>query len=125
MTRSFTFEDGDERVVNLSEDSEGHDHVRRPMMWTNIFKLHHILRSSWYFEQDFDVWWLSSSWGELCHDYLPNPEHTMLRAKLLSLEDKYGSLMSNRFPPQKDSLIDRQEKEEARAKVDLRNDFEA
>lgn len=53
---------------------------------------------------------VSESWRELCYDFPPNAEHTKLREKLLRLDDVHGHTMFTRFPPQKYSLLDNEEK---------------
>lgn len=56
-----------------------------------------------------DVPSITKTWKEVCHDYLPDPEHTKLRERLLLLEDIHGPAMRKRFRPQKRSKTAKEE----------------
>lgn len=42
-------------------------------------------------------------WKVLCHEHLPNPEHSKLRERLMHLEDVHGPAMRKHFPPKEGS----------------------
>lgn len=46
---------------------------------------------------DGDKPFVYKSWGKVCHESLPNLEHTKLRQSLLLMEDLHGSTLSKRF----------------------------
>ncbi|KLO10524.1 hypothetical protein SCHPADRAFT_516060 [Schizopora paradoxa] len=76
-------------------------------MWADIFKVHQFLRSSGPFGRTKSEYPLvCTSWGELCHESLPKPEHANLRQSLLRMEDIYGSALDKRFTPRGGSVID-------------------
>lgn len=102
-------------LEELSEDK------KQMSVWAETFKFHSIFRRyvrcllgliylsfSWtlpshahscesWVEGRFLI--VTRTWTEICHTYLPNPEHAKLREKLISLEDIHGPSIRKRFPP--------------------------
>lgn len=47
---------------------------------------------------------LAKSWKEICHSYLPDPEHEKLRGRLSCLEDVYGFALRGRYSGEEGSV---------------------
>ncbi|KLO14319.1 hypothetical protein SCHPADRAFT_996667 [Schizopora paradoxa] len=67
-----------------AEDLDKFSEETHITIWIEVLKLHRILRRNNY------LTWiraLAKTWTELCHEWLPGPERSKLREKLLRLEE--------------------------------------
>jgi len=90
------------RTLELDKSDDLLEDGSQLALWTEIFNMHCILRSSITRQliSAEDRWFLKikKTWKEECYKELPKPEHAKLREWVLQLEDIYGDAMRKRFP---------------------------
>ncbi|KLO14307.1 hypothetical protein SCHPADRAFT_966073 [Schizopora paradoxa] len=97
--------------VPLDKISNRRGHNALPKVLKSVFKLHYFLHSSRCGSLYYDSHGIFGRfWGALCHKYLANPKLAEIHRDMLRLEQKYARAMRRRFPWEKDSPMDNDEK---------------